>query len=250
MIGPTEFGDVAIEGSATTLDDINAVPIHEFNSEQDGAYSLVATVVAWQPGGPAVQFYLQAAFRRIGGGLSADGAPLLSAVGNLNPAGVTIDVSGQTGRLLVTGVANEPVLWRMKGHRFDLTAGQRGAVPGTTPNELGDAPVSGSAFTNDVTTPVPIHTFTPEKDGLYTVQAIVLAWQPGGRCVQYYVQNNWRKVGGTVAVDGAPYVDSTGTLSPVGITADVAAGAGRLLVTGVAGNVLWRMKGVRFDVTA
>jgi hypothetical protein len=250
MIGPTEFGDVAIEGSATTLDDINAVPIYELTSEQDGAYSLIATVVAWQPGGASVQFYLQAAFRRTGGALFADGAPLLSAIGNLSPAGVTIDTSGQTGRLLVTGVASEPVLWRMKGHRFDLTAGRRGAVSATTPNELGDAPVSGSAFTNDAAKPVPIHTFTPEKDGLYSVQAIILAWQPGGNCVQYYVQNNWRKVGGTVAVDGAPYIDSTGTLSPGGITADVATGAGRLLVTGVAGNVLWRMKGVRFAVTA
>lgn len=251
MTEPTEFGDVAIEGSATTLDDINAVPIHELTADQDGAYSLVATIVAWQPGGAAVQFYVQAAWRRIAGGLSADGAPLVSAVGNLAPAGVSIDVDGQNGRLLVTGVANQPVLWRMKGHRFDLTAARRGAVSSAAPNELGDAPVSGACATNDGATPVPIHTFTPEKDGLYTVQAIVVACRPGSRCAQYYVETNWRKVGSTLSVDGALYSDSTGTLTPAGLTADVAGGTGRLLVTGLAGEpVLWRMKGVRFDVTA
>lgn len=251
MTEPTEFGDAAIEGSGTTLDAINAVPIYELTAEQDGAYSLVATVLAWQPGGATVQFYVQAAWRRIGGGLAVDGTPLVSAVGNLAPAGITTDVSGQNGRLLVAGVASQPVLWRLKGHRFDLTAGRRGAVSSATPNELGDAPVSGASTTNDGTTPVPIYTFTPEKDGLYTVQGIVLAWRPGGRCAQYYVENNWRKVGSTLAVDGALYSDLTGTLPAAGITADVAGGAGRLLVTGTTGEpVLWRLKGVRLDLTA
>lgn len=251
MTEPTEFGDVAIEGSTTTLDDINPVPIHEITTEQDGAYSLVATVLAWKPGGQSVQFYVQAAWRRINGGLAADGAPLVSAVGNLAPAGISADVNMQTGRLLVTGVPNEAVLWRLKGHRFDLTAGRRGAVSGAGPNELGDVAVSGSCGTNDGTTPVAIHSFTPERDGLYTVQAIVLAWRPGGRCAQYYIENNWRKVGSNLSLDGALYSDSAGTLTPGGVTADVSGGSARLLVTGLTGEpVLWRLKGVRFDITA
>ncbi|MEZ4309903.1 MAG: hypothetical protein R3F14_17840 [Polyangiaceae bacterium] len=123
-----------------------------------------------------------------------------------------------------------------QGAQVRCDGGQSWGGVGTGAAELGDATISGSCATNDATTQVPIYTFSPEKDGLYTAQAILAVWEPGGRGAQYYVENNWVKIGDTLSVDGTIYADSAGTLGPTGVIADVSGGAGRLLVQGRRGT--------------
>lgn len=253
-IGSTEFGDLAVAGNCATLDDVNAVPIYEFTAGEDGAYTLVVTLLVWQPGGTSAQHYIQATWVSTAGTLLVDGAPFVGAVGSLSPSDIFVDVSGGKGRLMVKGISAQPLLWRMKGHRFDLVAGAKypssTEVESTTTSELGDLAVSGGAATLDGTA-VPIYRFSPPKDGAYTVEAIVLAWMPGGSCSQYYVEVSWKNIGGAVTIDGIIVSDPVGALSAPGVTADVSAGQARLLVTGLPGRqILWRMKGARLDVTA
>ncbi len=253
-IGSTEFGDLAVAGNCATLDDVNAVPLYEFTAGADGAYTLVVTVLVWQPGGGCAQHYIQATWVSTAGTLLVDGAPFVGAVGSLSPADIFVDVSDGKGRLMVKGIAAQALLWRMKGHRFDLVAGAK--YPSSTEveagvtGELGDLAVSGGAATFDGTA-VPIYRFSAPKDGAYTLEAIVLAWMPGGPCAQYYVEVTWKNIGGAVTIDGVIVSDAVGTLSAPGVTADVSAGQARLLVTGLPGRqILWRMKGSRLDVTA
>lgn len=250
-IDSTEFGDFSISGSCATLDNVNAVPIYEFTPDKDGVYTIVATLLAWQPGGATVQFYVQATWRNVGGLFVVDGAPFVGGVGNLSPNDVTLDVSAGKGRILVTGVANEAILWRLKGQRFDLRAGEKYPTSSTPAAEFGDFAVTGSCATLDGTTAVPIYDFTPEKDGVYTTQAVLVAWEPGGRGAQIYIEVDWKRVGATVTVDGTLFSDAIGTLTPGGVSADVSTGKARVLVTGLASRqLLWRMKGVRLDLTA
>ena len=116
---------------------------------------------------------------------------------------------------------------------------------------FGDFPISSSCATLDGSTAVPIYEFSPQADGSYTIQIALAAWRVGGGTARYYLQMNWTRNGGTFAVDGDVFSSPTGTLSPGGISVDVSAGKGRVLVTGVAGQpLLWRMRGVRMDLTA
>lgn len=250
-IGSTEFGDFPVSGNCATLDDINAVPIYEFSAEKDGAYTLVVTLLAWRPGGETVQYYTQATWVVVGGTLQVSGAPFLGGIGDLSPAGIYVDVSDGKGRLLVKGIANEALLWRMKGHRFDLVAGEKYPTSVEVASELGDFALAGSCATVDGTTAVPIYRFSAPKDGAYTIEAILLGWMANGTCAQYYVEGTWKNIGGTVTVDGALVFDPIGNLTTGGITADVSGGEARLLVTGLPNRqIFWRMKGTRLDVTA
>lgn len=116
---------------------------------------------------------------------------------------------------------------------------------------FGDFPISSSCATLDGTTAVPIYEFTPQNDGSYSVQMGLVAWRVGGGTARYYLQMNWTLNGGVFAVDGGVFASQVGTLTPVGISVDVNAGKGRVLVTGIAGQpLLWRMRGVRLDLTA
>lgn len=116
---------------------------------------------------------------------------------------------------------------------------------------FGDFSIASSCATLDGTTAVPLYEFTPSKDGSYSIQVAILAWQVGGGSARYYLQMNWTLNGGVFAVDGDVFSAPNGTLSPVGLGVDVSAGKGRVLVTGIASQpLLWRMRGVRFDLTA
>ena len=249
-IGSTEFGDFPVSGNCTTLDDVNPVPIYEFAANKDGAYTLVATVLAWRPGGATVQYYVQATWLVAGGALQVAGTPFLGAVGDLSPADIYLDASDGRGRLLVRGVAGQPVLWRMKGHRFDLVGGQKYPPSSGVASELGDFAVSGAAATFDAAA-VPIYQFPVPKDGAYTLEAIVLAWMPDGNCAQHYVEATWKNIGGAVTLDGAAIFDPVGNLTPGGITAGVSGNEARLLVAGLTNRqIFWRMRGARLDLTA
>lgn len=249
-IGSTEFGDFPVTGNCATLDDVNAVPIYEFSAEKDGAYTLVVTLLAWRPGGTTVQYYVQATWLVTGGAMQVAGAPFLGGVGNLSPSDISLDASDGKGRLMVRGIAGQPLLWRMKGHRFDLVAGEKYPSSSDVASELGDFAVSGGAATFDAAA-VPIYQFPVPKDGAYTLEAIVLAWMPDGSCAQYYVEATWKNIGGAVTLDGAYVSDPVGNLSTGGITAGVSGNEARLLVTGLSNRqILWRMRGSRLDVTA
>lgn len=117
-----EFGDFAISGSCMTVDSTTGVPIYEFTPQKDGAYSIAASVVAWQPGGQAVQWYVQVAWTRNGGALAVDGVAFNGGVGNLGTVGLEHDVVDGRCRLLAFGVNGGAVLWRLQGDRFDITA--------------------------------------------------------------------------------------------------------------------------------
>ena len=116
---------------------------------------------------------------------------------------------------------------------------------------FGDFPISSSCATVDGTTAVPIYDFTPQSDGAYTVQVALVAWRVGGATARFYLQMNWTLNGPVLSVDGSVFSAPNGSLSPVGVTVDVSAGKGRVLVTGIAGQpLLWRMRGVRLDLAA
>lgn len=118
--------------------------------------------------------------------------------------------------------------------------------------EFGDFAISGSCVTHDGTTPVPIYELTPGRDGYYTLQVLLMAWQPNGACHQRWVAASWHAAAGVLTAEGVTgAVGLAGSLTPAAVTVDVSGGKGRLLVTGVSGAVvLWRMKGDRFDLTA
>ncbi len=248
---PTELGDLSISGSCMTTDGFNPVALYEFTPNAEGVYSIVASLIAWQPGGATIQFFVQAVWRLNGTNLIADGPPLVSGIGALSPAEISIDVNSGKGRLLVTGVPGTTVLWRLKGHQFELTTGRRGISEGAISPEMGDFAIAGSCLTVNATANVPIFQFNADRDGAYTIQAIVAAWQPDGSGAQFYLEANWRKVGDALLVDGLPFTDFVGTLGSGGITTDVSGGVGRVLVTGATNRqIFWRLKGTRLDITA
>lgn len=117
--------------------------------------------------------------------------------------------------------------------------------------EFGDFVISGSCVTLDATTAVPIYEFTPEKEGAYNIEVMVIAWQVGVGGAQYYLPINWTLNDGVLAVDGEVFPGAmTGSISPEGLSVDVSGGKARVLVKGIAATpLLWRLKGVRMDLT-
>lgn len=118
----TVFGDFPISGSCATLDGATQVPIYTFEPAADGAYSLQAAIVAWQVGGGGARYFLAINWTMSGGALAVDGTVFSSPNGTLTPGGLAVDVKSGQARVLVTGIANQPLLWRLRGVRLDLTA--------------------------------------------------------------------------------------------------------------------------------
>ena len=115
------FGDVAISSSCATLDGVTQVPIYTFEPGSDGSYALQATVLAWQVGGGGASYFLEINWTRNAGSLAVDGTVFSSPTGSLAPGGLAVDVSGAEARVLVVGLNNQPLLWRLRGVRLDLT---------------------------------------------------------------------------------------------------------------------------------
>jgi hypothetical protein len=118
----TVFGDFPISSSCATLAAGPPVPIYDFEPGGDGSYSLQAAIIAWQVGGGSARYFLAINWTMNAGVLAVDGTVFSSPNGSLAPGGVAVDVSAGKGRVLVTGTAGEPLLWRLRGVRFDLTA--------------------------------------------------------------------------------------------------------------------------------
>lgn len=118
----TAFGDFPISSSCATLDGVTQVPIYTFAPGADGAYTIQAAVLAWQVGGGGARYFLTINWTMNNGVLAVDGTVFSSPNGTLAPGGLAVDASGGQGRVLVVGIANQPLLWRIRGVRFDLAA--------------------------------------------------------------------------------------------------------------------------------
>ncbi|MEZ4299361.1 MAG: hypothetical protein R3B70_30705 [Polyangiaceae bacterium] len=118
----TAFGDFPISGSCATIDGTTKVPIYELTPGSDGSYTLQAAIIAWKVGGGGARYFLQMNWTVIDGVIAVDGSVFSSANGSLSPVGLAVDTSAGKGRVLVTGIDGEPLLWRLRGVRFDLAA--------------------------------------------------------------------------------------------------------------------------------
>lgn len=116
-----EVGDRAIAGSCCTHDAFTPIPLYEFRPERDGSFGIDGTILVWQDNGATLQWTLHVGFRRAGGEMEPMGMPFIG--GNRKRAHVRIftDVHAGKARIMVIGLDNKRLCWRIKGVLFDRT---------------------------------------------------------------------------------------------------------------------------------
>ncbi|MFO0592425.1 MAG: hypothetical protein U0441_33085 [Polyangiaceae bacterium] len=116
-----EVGDRAIAGSCCTHDGSTPTPLYEFRPERDGAFGVDGTILVWQENGATLQWSIHVGWRRVTGDMEPMGMPFIGGNRKRTHVRIYTDVWNGKGRVMVIGLDNKRLYWRIKGVLFDLT---------------------------------------------------------------------------------------------------------------------------------
>ena len=117
-----DVGDRAIAAHCSTHDGTTVVPLYEFRPDKDGIFKVDGTILVWQENGATLQWSIQVGWKRSGGALEPLGAPFIGGSRKRTHIVIRTDVHNGKGRILVVGLENKPLYWRMKAVLFDLSS--------------------------------------------------------------------------------------------------------------------------------
>ena len=116
-----DVGDRAIAAHCSTHDGVTPVPLYEFRPDKDGAFKIDGTILVWQENGATLQWSIQVGWKRSLGALEPLGVPFIGGNRKRTHLEIRTDVQGGKGRVVVVGLHDKPLYWRMKGVLFDLS---------------------------------------------------------------------------------------------------------------------------------
>ncbi len=117
-----DVGDRAIAAHCSTHDGTTVVPLYEFRPDKDGIFKVDGTILVWQENGATLQWSIQVGWKRSGGALEPLGTPFIGGSRKQTHIVIRTDVHNGKGRILVVGLENKPLYWRMKAVLFDLSS--------------------------------------------------------------------------------------------------------------------------------